>query len=125
MWVADYLTLDLEFPSPCGVLVLKLNTMNTITVTTTYRFRPLAGFWFLNDGKETGKSLACLFPSPCGVLVLKWLRADLDLLYKESFRPLAGFWFLNYNSTRYCYISYWIKFPSPCGVLVLKYVRHG
>ena len=46
MWVADYLTL--EFPSPCGVLVLKMKPM-------------------LN-GKEYS---AEEFPSPCGVLVLK------------------------------------------------------
>ena len=36
------------------------------------RFRPLAGFWFLNIQKETDGNAT------------------------EGFRPLAGFWFLNF-----------------------------
>ena len=66
------------------------------------RFRPLAGFWFLNDyysfdqidGTPYG------FPSPCGVLVLKWYALASDMLGDNRFRPLAGFWFLNTATSR-------------------------
>ena len=34
-------------------------------------FRPLAGFWFLNDGLPLDWCNSPEFPSPCGVLVLK------------------------------------------------------
>ena len=36
------------FPSPCGVLVLKLYGYNKFIGGGAARFRPLAGFWFLN-----------------------------------------------------------------------------
>ena len=36
-----------KFPSPCGVLVLKL-TKTEKPVEKKPGFRPLAGFWFLN-----------------------------------------------------------------------------
>ena len=60
------------------------------------RFRPLAGFWFLNSKRLLEKRRLLRFPSPCGVLVLKCKR-----MYSMS---AANF-----------------LFPSPCGVLVLKY----
>ena len=36
-----------EIPSPCGVLVLK-TMQGFMAGTATMKFRPLAGFWFLN-----------------------------------------------------------------------------
>ena len=60
------------------------------------RFRPLAGFWFLNDVYQ---------------IVIKHAPA--------SFRPLAGFWFLNEGDFA-VQNAQWLRFPSPCGVLVLK-----
>ena len=62
-------------------------------------FRPLAGFWFLNDYCHDGKgSYQQWFPSPCGVLVLKyWTHKYIQMVKK--------------------------RFPSPCGVLVLKFVQ--
>ena len=63
-----------EFPSPCGVLVLKSN-MKTLVLDESF-----------------------LFPSPCGVLVLKSIPILLDIGHiRISFRPLAGFWFLNFT----------------------------
>ena len=59
------------FPSPCGVLVLKFVAFLRGKISFA-GFRPLAGFWFLNDGK-------------IGLTVSRCL----------CFRPLAGFWFLN------------------------------
>ena len=40
-----------ELPSPCGVLVLKLRK-RAQNVKENHRFRPLAGFWFLNWRKR-------------------------------------------------------------------------
>ena len=37
----------------------------------TASFRPLAGFWFLNEKNYYGADVCLEFPSPCGVLVLK------------------------------------------------------
>ena len=64
------------------------------------RFRPLAGFWFLN--KSQAKKRAQYpdeFPSPCGVLVLKFTDSDCWVSQLSYFRPLAGFWFLNIGVT--------------------------
>ena len=36
------------FPSPCGVLVLKLEPLEKQQINSISSFRPLAGFWFLN-----------------------------------------------------------------------------
>ena len=58
-------------------------------------FRPLAGFWFLNDLNFRIPSFRDEFPSPCGVLVLKYV-----MIYDKPNAPK--------------------EFPSPCGVLVLK-----
>ena len=83
------------FPSPCGVLVLKVRRPSS-AITQTTGFRPLAGFWFL---KETASTIAphtrSMFPSPCGVLVLKG-KEELRSFDRvaRGFRPLAGFWFL-------------------------------
>ena len=63
--------LKLMFPSPCGVLVLKLRKRNW-PVSSMNCFRPLAGFWFLNI-----------------------LQSILYIRVTTCFRPLAGFWFLN------------------------------
>ena len=85
-----------SFPSPCGVLVLKLLLYPFFYQYRRIRFRPLAGFWFLNV-----------------------VDIDADAFYDSRFRPLAGFWFLN----GYNIIVHWLSqylFPSPCGVLVLK-----
>ena len=61
------------FPSPCGVLVLKLYG-GRVCRHSDACFRPLAGFSFLN-----------------------FLRAKLDEYANIGFRPLAGFSFLNYG----------------------------
>ena len=37
-----------------------------------HRFRPLAGFWFLNYNNKVLDLDVLEFPSPCGVLVLKF-----------------------------------------------------
>ena len=63
----------LEFPSPCGVLVLKYY------------------FSHMENGCEA------VFPSPCGVLVLKSEKENVYHGYQFRFRPLAGFWFLNWG----------------------------
>ena len=42
--------MPLLFPSPCGVLVLKLDA-DRVTVDIVDSFRPLAGFWFLNSSR--------------------------------------------------------------------------
>ena len=84
------------FPSPCGVLVLKLFMEHTSYSPSTIKF-----------------------PSPCGVLVLKYDSRAIYGDFRRGFRPLAGFWFLNSRmdcSRR----SRAVLFPSPCGVLVLK-----
>ena len=75
--------------------------MSIIISVMSRCFRPLAGFWFLNDLKDELKALAKeQFPSPCGVLVLKYvLSRMLDNLFTV--------------------------FPSPCGVLVLKSLHTG
>ena len=67
------------------------------SVTTLISFRPLAGFWFLNIMNPIINNAAlAMFPSPCGVLVLKFLTSMYETLNEsQSFRPLAGFWFLN------------------------------
>ena len=61
------------------------------------RFRPLAGFWFLNNKEK-------------GVTQFK----------QNGFRPLAGFWFLNFDDLLEALAKRAKEFPSPCGVLVLK-----
>ena len=63
-------------------------------------FRPLAGFWFLNPYPYRACACCRGFPSPCGVLVLKYEHLDRLGAADESFRPLAGFWFLNRNYTK-------------------------
>ena len=58
-------------PSPCGVLVLKCRNSSG-TNRRCSRFRPLAGFWFLNNNLPIRNvQYVNWFPSPCGVLVLK------------------------------------------------------
>ena len=42
-----YNMLFVGFPSPCGVLVLKLSR-DELSTLLEEGFRPLAGFWFLN-----------------------------------------------------------------------------
>ena len=64
------------FPSPCGVLVLKLASLSP-SRQQAMCFRPLAGFWFLNWRASTNRASHC----------------------RRSFRPLAGFWFLNLRSS--------------------------
>ena len=59
-----------EFPSPCGVLVLKYDGSFRY-VPAWDSFRPLAGFWFLNFNVSHETRRTKMFPSPCGVLVLK------------------------------------------------------
>ena len=62
------------FPSPCGVLVLKLRVPRA-RVFEGSGFRPLAGFWFLNTANATVTFNSYdKFPSPCGVLVLKFIN---------------------------------------------------
>ena len=39
-----------QFPSPCGVLVLKAS-LRRFSVRRSHSFRPLAGFWFLKARK--------------------------------------------------------------------------
>ena len=65
-----------EFPSPCGVLVLKLTVNRCMEIGADVKsFRPLAGFWFLNsDPSGRDDYTRIRFPSPCGVLVLKLAR---------------------------------------------------
>ena len=56
------------------------------------RFRPLAGFWFLNiDRFRMFARAASVFPSPCGVLVLKCEYYHANNTEENRFRPLAGF----------------------------------
>ena len=61
------------FPSPCGVLVLKLMNTTQNAATRVTRFRPLAGFWFLNTAQR------------------KALMEEY-----AGFRPLAGFPYLSF-----------------------------
>ena len=84
-------------PSPCGVLVLKFEIPIKGTERLYDRFRPLAGFWFLNHYiKKEDTNHEKAFPSPCGVLVLKSMQSVVLMqLAWLRFRPLAGFWFLN------------------------------
>ena len=60
-----------QFPSPCGVLVLKWRSRCCVP------------------------HFQCGFPSPCGVLVLKCNFIHRIRRHRLCFRPLAGFWFLN------------------------------
>ena len=111
-----------SFPSPCGVLVLKLPPVIHGIKSLVFCFRPLAGFWFLNHYSE--KSVVyrqSRFPSPCGVLVLKFPSIASMRYPCVGFRPLAGFWFLNCGQQGGVIMTRHM-FPSPCGVLVLKYL---
>ena len=61
------------------------------------RFRPLAGFWFLNiDRFRMFARAASVFPSPCGVLVLKCEYYHANNTEENRFRPLAGFPYLSF-----------------------------
>ena len=113
------------------------------------KFRPLAGFWFLNFSRKGGRCgtgsrlpspcgvLVLKFgilgsraddlfslPSPCGVLVLKFLQLIMSLRQLLHIRPLAGFWFLNFMKLADMERNL-SKHPSPCGVLVLKFPRRA
>ena len=135
--------MTLRLPSPCGVLVLKLLDvpfepqhgfrfrplagfwfLNSVAVVnfrpSTPNFRPLAGFWFLNYASPYRWRRCPPLPSPCGVLVLKFSRLHTQrLTLCHSFRPLAGFWFLNLYAQAMDALGM-VQLPSPCGVLVLK-----
>ena len=76
------------------------------------RFRPLAGFWFLNSADTiTFDEATIKFPSPCGVLVLKSMTlARLDYI-RIGFRPLAGFWFLKPFAGRVAWIEEHVSVP--------------
>ena len=83
-------------------------------------FRPLAGFWFLNDFKATvnDKSVSRFRPL-AGFWFLNGAAFHRRAGFLICFRPLAGFWFLNcFGEYPNPFDSEW--FPSPCGVLVLK-----
>ena len=84
------------------------------------RFRPLAGFWFLNKQRNPQN---CLKQSCFRPLAGFWFLNDVyQIVIKHapaSFRPLAGFWFLNEGDFA-VQNAQWLRFPSPCGVLVLK-----
>ena len=59
-------------------------------------FRPLAGFWFLND--ETAKAekgRAASFRPLAGFWFLNTGDTTAYIGDVDRFRPLAGFWFLN------------------------------
>ena len=59
-------------------------------------FRPLAGFWFLNDFKATvnDKSVSRFRPL-AGFWFLNGAAFHRRAGFLICFRPLAGFWFLN------------------------------
>ena len=83
------------FPSPCGVLVLKL--WNIVSDAHLLRgFRPLAGFWFLNEEfKRALADDADSFRPLAGFWFLNRKNSTSTSTKRDGFRPLAGFWFLN------------------------------
>ena len=85
-----------EFPSPCGVLVLKYFGEYPNPFENEW-FPSPCGVLVLKLFKYLVGGLVAVFPSPCGVLVLKSFGKAVD------FKALP--------------------FPSPCGVLVLKYMN--
>ena len=55
------------------------------------RFRPLAGFWFLNHQPDPHSRYSTTFPSPCGVLVLKFFATgELKERHRNVSVPLRG-----------------------------------
>ena len=108
-----------SIPSPCGVLVIKLEKAQQMQQAAQI-FRPLAGFWLLNSETEKGETRAGKrFRPLAGFWLLNQTQKERRT-HVHYFRPLAGFWFLN-GSVRGLSRHRHFKFPSPCGVLVLKY----
>ena len=87
-----------RFPSPCGVLVLKIAPTFRLFLAREALFPSPCGVLVLKIAPTFRLFLAgeALFPSPCGVLVLKIdFSFDADGFWiQNGFRPLAGFWFL-------------------------------
>ena len=88
-------TFVIMFPSPCGVMGVKLVSQEEIQDTLAYLVSvPLRG-----NGCETvalfqedGEMRLAEFPSPCGVMGVKRIPAPLSTAPNNvlCFRPLAG-----------------------------------
>ena len=66
------------FPSPCGVLVLKFYETYTAYDENDDRFRPLAGFWFLNPRRAR----------PYGVWI-KMPFCGAEMLWEQKAAPVC------------------------------------
>ena len=87
---------------------------------STYEFRPLAGFWFLNYLKDAEEVVRDLIPSPCGVLVLKCSNFARVSSAAASIPSPCGVLVLKCKFISL--VMYGAQtIPSPCGVLVLKF----
>ena len=86
------------FPSPCGVMGLKLGEPNAAKWEISHKFPSPCGVMGLKRQTQTrGKSSLWWFPSPCGVMGLK-----LPIQRRRWSVPMI------------------VLFPSPCGVMGLK-----
>ena len=82
------------FPSPCGDMVLKYDTIKKIVLDLVEVSVPLRGCGFeIINGEHKEKEVNAMFPSPCGDVVLKFRNELADNTFSYSFRPLAGIWF--------------------------------